>query len=247
MPVDASVGGVFEAAIRSAQDGTAFFLDARHFSVRSFIGDRRGDERDFVVTLSLSTPAATTEGDTFALGTIDLGALSRGDSVIPAGQALDAFPRYRSNLMPFSTISKASKAAYDRDVGAGRAQERRYMPVTFSLTVSETDDGNRFLLALGELLSGAAKDAAGAISKRILPEEIERADAGEAARAEKLYEEELKAELAVRKAKKKYDEADEDDKPVVAVELEIARRKLAFQTRLREAAGLPARELDQPE
>ncbi|HEY7449981.1 MAG TPA: hypothetical protein VH702_17625 [Vicinamibacterales bacterium] len=241
VPAKAVVGGVFEAAVRPAADGTAFFLDTRHFSVRKFIGDRRKDNRAYVMTLSLTTPDATAEGSTFAVGQINLGTRVRGESVVPAGHPTDGFPRYRSNLMPWSKISAASKAAYERDVAAARAKGRRYMPVTFSLTVSETADGNKLLLKLGELLGGLAGKAAGEIGRRILPAEIDKSAAEEAAYAESLYEQELKAELEVRKAQKTYDAADEADKPALRVALEIARRKLAWQTSLREAAGLNPR------
>jgi hypothetical protein len=242
VPAKAAVGGVFEASIRPTSDATAFFLDTRHFSVRDFIGSRRKDERSYVVTLTLSTPSATAEGNAFALGKISLGHRKRGDTLIPMGHALDAFPRYRSNLMPWSKISETSKASYDRDVNAKKASGRGYMPVTFSLTISETADGNKFLFKLGELLGGLADKAAAEISKQILPAEREKAAADEAARAEKLYEEELKAELAVRRAQKAYNEGLEADKPILKVELELAIRKLAWQTSLREAAGLPARD-----
>jgi hypothetical protein len=241
VPDRAAVGGVFEAAIRPQPDGTAFFLDTRHFSVREFIGTRRTDDRDYVVTASLATPGATAEGSAFAVGAIDLGRRRRGDSAIPAGHPTDAFPRYRSNLMPWSRISAASKTAYDGDVKAGRAAGRRYMPVTLSLTVSETADGNAFLLKLGELLGDLAGKAAGEIGRRILPAEVERAAAEEAADAEKLYEAELKAELELRKAQRAYDTGADADKPALRVALELARRKLAWQTRVREAAGLEPR------
>jgi hypothetical protein len=241
VPISAAVGGVFEGAIRPSPDATAFFLDTRHFSVRDFIGDRRKEDRAYVVTLSVGTPDATAEGSTFALGTINLGKRKKGESLVPPGHPLDAFPRYRSNLMPWSRISQTSKAAYDRDVAAGQAAGRRYMPVSFSLTLAETADGNKFLLKLGELLGGLAGKAAAEIGRRILPAEIEKAAAQQAADAEQLYEEELKAELDLRKAQKAYDAGQEADKPALRVALEIARRKLAWRTSLRQAAGLPER------
>jgi hypothetical protein len=241
VPPRAAVGGVFEAAIRQTPDATAFFLDTRHFSARRFIGDRRKDDRDYVVTLSLATPNASTDGGTFATGSINLGRRKRGESVVPLGQPIDAYPRYRSNLMPWSKISEASKVAYERDVAAGQAAGRRYMPVTFSLTVSETADGNRFLLMLGEALGGMAGKATADISRRVLPAEPAQQPAEGTAGAEKLYEDELKAELDVRRAQKAFDMADPADRPALRVALEMARRKLAWQTSLREAAGLQAR------
>lgn len=78
--------------------------------------------------------------------------------------------------------------------------------------------------------------------RRILPTEIEKAQAEEAAKAENLYEEELKAELDVPRAQNAYEAAkDPDKKAELKLELEIAKSKLAWQKRLPEAAGLPPR------
>jgi hypothetical protein len=241
VPPNSEIGGIFEAVIRPTHDQTAFFLDTRHFSVRDFIGDSGKGERAFVVTLSVAMPGATADGETIALGNIDMGRVKRGADLVPMGREADAYPRYRSNLMPWKQISPTSKAAYDADVAAGNAKGKRYMPVTFNLTISETADGNKLLLKLGELLDGAKQQAAVEISKLILPEERAKADAERAEAAEKLYEAELAAELAVRKARKAYDAGTPEDKPALRVELEMAIRKLGRATTLRRAAGLPDR------
>ena len=115
------------------------------------------------------------------------------------------------------------------------------MPVTFNLIISETADGNALLAKLGELLDGAKKDAAEQIGKLILPEEREKTEAARAEAAEKLYENELAGEIAVREANKAYNEGTEAEKPVLAAKLEGAKRKLERQKKLREAAGLPDR------
>lgn len=241
VPKKAEIRVVFEAAIRRTSDETAFFLDTRHFSVREFLDEGRG-ERAFVATLTLTTPGATADGDAIAIGSIDLGRRKRGADLIPRGHPKDAYPRFRSNLMPWRQMSDASKAVYDADVTAKQAAGKQYMPVTFTLTMSETDDGNTLLLALGQLLEGAKGDAATALSKLVLPEEREKTAAARAEAAEKLYEEELQAELELRQAQKKFDEGTAAEKPILAVELEQARRKLARKTALRRAAGLPDRD-----
>jgi len=241
VPVGSTVDLIFEAAIRLTRDRTAFCLDTRHFSVREFIGRRNRGERAFVVTLGVTVPGATSDGETIALGTIDMGTLERGADVVPPGRPADAYPRRRSNLMPWGQIAKPSKAAYDADVAAGTAAGRTYMPVTFALTVSETADGSKLLLRLGELLDGAKQQAAADVSKLILPEERARAEAASEAAAEKLYEAELEAELALRKAQQAYNAAKDPEKPALRVELEAATRKRDRQVRLRRAAGLPDR------
>lgn len=238
VPREAAIDGVFEAVFGASPDGTACFLDTRHFSIRGFVGDRHRDRRNVVVTVAMSTPSADPEGRTLALGHVDFGTVDKGRSVIPEGQAPGAFPRYRSNLMPWASISAPSKAAYDRDVAAGRAAGRAYMPITVAVTVSETAEGSRFLLMLGELLGGVAKDAAKEISSRVLKED-ESDDA--ATDAEKLYDDELKARVDEAKARQALAVAGETEQAQALLAWELAARRLAWRTRIREAAGLPAR------
>ncbi len=241
VPRGAEIAVLFEAVVKRSSDETAFFLDTRHMSVRNFIGDRGRSERAFVITLGVTAPGATADGETIAIGTIDMGRLRRDASLVPDGAPAGARPRYRSNLMPWGQISKASQEVYDAEVAAGAAAGRSYMPVTFELTVSETADGNALLLALGDLLDGAKKEAAAEAAKLILPDERAKADATRAESAEALYEAELEAEVEVRKAKKAHAAGSGGDLPVLRAQLEAAIRKLRRATQLREAAGLPAR------
>jgi hypothetical protein len=243
VPRGSSVGGVFEAQLRETDDRTAFFLDARHFSIRTFLGDRHRDRRGYIVSVGLAVPAADPEGHTIALGHVDFGSLTRGASVVAQGQPIDAYPRYRSNLMPWSPISSASKAAYDRDVAAGRASGREYMPVAITVTVSETAEGHPFLLKLGEILGGAARETGAAIAKQIAAGGAEREPtaAEKAATAEELYDEELKAQVDEAKARRALSEAAAGDEMPARLAWELAARRLAWRTRLRQAAGLASR------
>ena len=239
IPADARLYGVLEAVIRPTADRTAFYLDTRHFSVRRFFGGRSDESRAYVVTVGMSTPDDTVGGATFALGNISFGTRAVGDSVVSPGRPAEEHPHYRSNLMPWSVISPPSKAAYDADVATGNAANRSYMPVTVSVTVSETADGNSLLLALGELLGSVSEDVAGEVTRRVLPGEIRQAALEESANATQLYENELEAEIAVLKAEREYKAGKDDEKPGLLLALEISRRKRALQTRRREAAGLP--------
>ena len=242
VPKNADIQIIFEAEVTLSRDRTAFFLDTRHFSVRDFIGDGHRSERGFVVTLGVTSAGATAEGNTIAIGNVDFGTLERHADVIPQGRPPDGYPQYRSNLMPWGQISSYSKAAYDADVAAGQAADKLYMPVTFGLTISQTEKGHPLLVKLGELLEGAKAEAATEIGKLILPEERAKADAERAAAAEKLYDDELAAELDVRTAQKAYDDGVPKDKPTLRVKLEQAIRKRDRATRLRKAAGLPDRD-----
>jgi hypothetical protein len=239
----ASVEIIFEAAIRPSDDGSAFHLDTRYFGVRGMIGDSDKGERDFAVTLTVTTASATLAGDTIAIGTIDFGTRERGADLIPRDRPVDEYPQFRSNLMPWGQITAASKAAYDADVAANQAAEKQYMPATFTVTISQTQKGHPFLAKLGELLDGKKQEAAAALSKMILPEERAKAEAERSEAAERLYDAELDAELAVREAQKSYDDEGEDGaKPALRVKLEQAKRKRARAIALRKAAGLPDRE-----
>lgn len=245
VPPDVAVTGVFEAQVRTTSDGTACFLDTRHFSVRAFVGDRRKDRRGFVVSVGIASPSADPEGHTIALGHVDFGAVDMGASLVPDGQPLDVLPKYRSNLMPWTPISAASKAAYDRDVAAGRAAGRSYMPVTVSVTVSETAEGNPFLLKVGELIGGVAKDAGVELSKQIL-QEAAGAVGKQAVDAEKLYDDELKAKADEAKARRALAEAPAEGQAAARLTWELAARRLTWRTRLRQAAGLPSRDPLEP-
>jgi len=241
IPKNSEVELIFEAQIRPSEDGTAFFLATRHFHLREFVADSGKSERGLVATLSVLTPGASAVGDTIAVGNIDFGKLKKGANLVPMGHPQDAFPRYRSNIMPWKQITQAAKDAHAADVTAKQAAGRFYMPVTVSLTISETSEGNEWLVKLGELLDGEKKAATAEISKLILPENRAKAAADRTEAAEKLYAAEIDAEIQLRVAQKAYDDAQPKDKPVKAAELEKAKRKLAPQKALREAAGLPDR------
>lgn len=236
--------GAFEALIVPSSDRTAFHLETRYFRALSFLDKSKGDPRAYVATLSLSTPSATTDGTVFALGQVDLGKHKPGDAAIQPAGAPGGFPRFRSNLMPWSAISEASKKVHEADTKAGTAAGKGYMPVTVSLTMTETEDGNAFLTKLGEILADNAKTASEEISKRILPAKIAEAEAAEHASADKLYDEELNALLAVREVERELaDPANAQKIPELKVKLEIKRRALEAKTRLRKAAGLPDRDM----
>ena len=115
------------------------------------------------------------------------------------------------------------------------------MPVTFTLTISETADGNKFLQALGELLEGTKADAAKELSKLILPEEQENQAKEKADAAEKLYKAEEDAIIILRQA-----EADlaaaagkpPEERAVLEAKVAKARRAVSVAASLRKAAGL---------
>jgi hypothetical protein len=236
IPKNADISIVFEAAIVPTADLTAFHLDVRHFSVRNFI-DGGGDERAYVATLAVSTPNATADGTTIALGNIALGRLGNETLPIPTGQPLGSYPRYRTNLMPWNRITGDAKDAYDADATAGSVKPG-YMPVTFTLTLSETEDGNKFLTALGTLLDGAKAEAAKEISSLINPDDRRKAAAEAADSAEKLLKAEEDARIAVKEAEANLVGGAAEQKAVLEAKLKAAERALARATRLREAAGL---------
>jgi hypothetical protein len=238
IPAGADISIVFEAALVPTSDGTAFFLEVRHFSVRDFIGDRRKPDRAYVATLSVTTPTSTADGSAIALGNVVLGRLKEEALPIPVKAPLGTYPRYRSNLMPWQRITAEAKDAYESDVKRDAAKNKAYMPVTFNLTLSETADGNKFLAALGELLEGAKADAAKELSSLVIPEERARAAQDKTDAAEKLYQDEENAVIAVKEAKAALDGASADQKEVLTAKLDKANRALSLAVKLRKAAGL---------
>lgn len=240
IPADAALLGAWEALVDPSEDGTAFTLDTRYFSAREFIGDRSKREREYLANITLALPDATEEGKVFALATVPLGTVKKTDEFRPDDAAGELGRRRRSNLMPWARMSAASRAAYTSDVAVGLASHKRYMPSTVTVTISETADGNDFLLKLGGFLAGSATTLAGAISKEILPKDAE-AEVADATAAETLYQNEIKAELELLDATAQLASALAADVPAATLSVESATRKRDFQRRLREAAGLPAR------
>jgi len=220
-------------------DETAFYLETRHFSVRDFIGDRRKPDRVYVATLSIGTPDATADGSTIALGNVALGRLGKETLPIRPGGALGAYPRYRSNLMPWNRITADAKEVYESDVKRDKAKNKSYMPVTFTLTLSETADGNKFLAALGGLLEGAKADAAKELSNLFLPQAGEQDAKRKEDAAEALYQAEEDALIAEKEAEAELAAGTPEQHDVLAAKLAKAARAHERAVRLRKAAGLP--------
>lgn len=233
IPKDADILIVIEIAVRPTEDFTAMYLDTRHFSVRDFIGKRKTSDRAYVATLAITAPTATAEGETIALGNIDLGRVQRETLAIGGP---NGFPRFYSNLMPWKQISEASLEAYTSDVKRDAAKKRAYMPVTFTLTLSETAEGNKFLVKLGELLEGTKGDVAKELSKVILPAERKKAALEEELSAEKLYDAEEDAHIALLKAQAALKVSPHDE--VLKAEVAKATRAYERAVRLKKAAGL---------
>lgn len=234
VPKNADVAIVFEAAIVPTVDRTAFYLELRHFSVREFLAGRRG-ERTYIATLAVTTPNATADGATIALGNIALGRMEREALPIPEGGPFGVYPRYRSNLMPWNRITGDAKDAYEADARAGKVKPA-YMPVTLTLTLSETEDGNKFLTALGELLEGTKAEAAKELATLVNPADRAKAAADEADAAEKLLKTEEDARIAVQEAEANL--AKGGEKAVLEAKLAAAKRALARAVNARKAAGL---------
>lgn len=237
IPAGADITIVFEAAVVRAGDDTAFYLETRHFSVRDFIGDRGKSDRTYVATLTVATPDATDDGATIALGQLSLGRMAKETLPVPAGAPLGTYPRYRTNLMPWK-MTADSKAAYDSDVKRGTAAGRTYMPVTFTLTLFETADGNKFLAALAELLGGAKGEAAKQLTALLDPEQRAKEAKADADAAEQLLSAEEDALIALRQAQAAAAAAPNDQ--VLQAKLAKASRAFDVAKRRRVAAGLAA-------
>ena len=242
VPKNAEVSIVFEAAVVPSSDQTAFHLETRYFRVFDFVSDRHKSDRVYVATFSVAAPDASADGKTIALGNVALGRLGKETLPIPAGLADGAYPRYHSNLMPWNRIARDAKAAYESDVRRDAAKSRRYMPVTFNLTLSETSDGNRFLAALGGLLEGAKTDAAKGITALVDPSAGAEQAEEDADAAEALLKKEEDTLVSLREAEAASRSGGAEQREVLDAKLARARRAHDAAARARKAAGLPGPE-----
>lgn len=200
---------LYEAEIMLADDGTALRYEGRFFEINKFQGGRSLKEpRAVVVGLSI-TGAGDKEGEpVLSLALTNMG-------MVPAGTVMDAgqLTSKRSSWLGGLAISDASLKAIETIKFPDPKNPSRpfgIMPVTIEATIAETDDGNKALKFIGDILDATKSDVAKTVSGEITKDRGAEAEkkAAEAADAlEKLRQEEETAYTALLKAESELAEA----------------------------------------
>ncbi|MBZ5538626.1 MAG: hypothetical protein LAO31_21985 [Acidobacteriia bacterium] len=177
----------YEAAITTADDGTALKYDSRFLEIKAFQGSRSSENRTLVVSFTFAAAGAKEDETTLSLALMDLGEIKRG-TVMGPGQLSSR----RSGWLGGLAASDAStKAAGELAMGPGKTFG--IMPVTFEGMLIETEEGNAALVFIADVLSSAKSEAAKALSSAILPAERQKAAQAQVDELEKLRGEEEEA------------------------------------------------------
>jgi hypothetical protein len=244
---------LYEAEIMLSDDGTALRYEGRFFEINKFQGGRSPKQpRAVVLGLSI-TGAGDKEGEpVLSLALTNVGQVAAG-TVMNADQLTSR----RSSWLGGLAISDASLKAIETIKFPDPNNPSRpfgIMPVTIEGTITETDDGNKALKFIGDILDATKGDVAKTVSGEITKDRGAEAKkkAGEAADAlEKLRQEEestyselLKAEsdLAANPLPAGADQAQQAAHKVKEFEVEKAIRAWCVKTQaLRNIGKAPDR------
>lgn len=195
------IAALYEAEIKLADDGTALRYQGKFLEVRRFQGGRSSETRGMVVSIGISG-AGEKEGEpVLSLALMNLGEVTvhtdkKKEKSTFTVVGPDDLRRKRSSWLGGLAISKASLKAIEKlefpKTKPGDAGHRTFfgvMPVTIEGIFIETENGNRALKFIGEVLDATKGDVTKAVSGEILKDrEKEAAEAADA--QEKLRQEE---------------------------------------------------------
>jgi len=181
---------LYEAEIAISNDQTALNYKSRFLQVKSFQGGRSSDTRGLVMSIAINAPGAKEGEPTLSLALINLGNVKRG--VMGQRQLYTKSSSWLGGLGISDDALKAIETIKLED----NQKQLGVMPVTFEATIAETDDGNKALLFIAEVLDATKDDVSKTVSDEILKDRgaEAKAKAKEATDAiEKLRQEEEEA------------------------------------------------------
>lgn len=195
------VAAVYEAAIKLADDKTALRYESRYFEVNKFQGSRFSKKRAMVISIAIMG-AGSKEGEPILfLALMNLGEVSAG-TVMEPGEFRSKQSSWLGGLgMSAESVQALKEVTFPApDNTSDPPNVYGIMPVTVEGTFAETDDGNKALRFIGDVLDSTKEDVAKAVSGEIFKDRGK--EAAEAATAtEKLQQEEETAYASYLKVK----------------------------------------------
>jgi hypothetical protein len=186
------IGAIYEGAVIFADDRTALRYEGRFFEVNKFQGSRSQDKkRGMVVSIAISG-AGQKDGDPLlSLALVNLGEVKAND-VLTAKDLETKSTSWLGGLAISEDAMKAIETLDFVDPNTGLSKpELEIMPVNVEAGFEETEDGNKALLFIGEVLDSAKTDVAKELSGDILDQK-KKAE-GKADALEKVREDEESA------------------------------------------------------
>lgn len=198
------VAALYEAEINIAKDKTALLYESRFLEVNEFQGSRSHDSRAMVTSIAISGAGAKEGEPLLSLVLVNLGDVPKNTVLGP-----DKLRGRRTSWVGGLGISDASLKALETinfPPEPESGDDRKYleiMPITVEAVFAETDEGNKALKFIGEVLESTKGDVSKALSAEILKDRGKQAS--EAADAlEKIRQEEEAAYGEYLKAKAEY-------------------------------------------
>jgi hypothetical protein len=197
------IAAVYEAEIMPADDHTALRYEPKFFEVRKFQGQRNSDKRGMVVSVGMIGVGEREGEPVLSLALMNLGEVTVHEDKNQSKSTFTVIgPKElkskQSSWVGGLGINEASlKAVETLDFPANPTDPKDpeykeflgVMPVTVEGTFIETENGNKTLKFIGELLDATKKDVAGVLSGEILKDR-DKAAADAADALEKLRQEE---------------------------------------------------------
>lgn len=192
IPVE-EIATLYEALITPSSEQTALYYQSRFFEVDSFQGTRSSKSRGMVVSLAINGPAAREGESTLSLALVNLGEVKKESALAP-----HQLNGRRTGWLGGVGVTEDALKAIEK-VKVDRNRSKGVMPITIEATLVETENGNKALRFIGEVLDATKGDVSKAVSSEILEKE-KRATASADA-LEKLRQEEEVAYAAYLDAK----------------------------------------------
>lgn len=234
IPVN-DLAAVYEAAVKYSDDKTALRYMSTHFEMRKFQGSRSSKKRGVVVSISIVGAGAKEGEPVLSLALVNLGEVTAG-----AVMDSDKLSSKEGSWLGGLSISAASLKALETANFPGPDPNKKedvktygIMPVTIEGMFAETEDGNKALRFIGDVLEATKSDVAKTLSGEILKDR-DKAEEEAATASEKLRQEEETAYAAYLKAKGEYcglglQSTPADVTTLNTTSLPIAQRAKAFE------------------
>lgn len=164
----------YEAKVITSNDSTALHYENRFLEVNEFQGKRSSDTRGMVVSIAING-VGTKQGDTsLSLALMELGEIKKGTILGPA-----QLRRGPSSWLGGLGLSTTALAAIEK-IKLLDDESRGVAPATVEGTFVETEDGNKALLFIADVLDSAKQSLNQVISDEITPESREERSKNEA-------------------------------------------------------------------
>lgn len=193
------IAAIFEAAPRLADDRTALLYESRFFEMVSFQDSKKG-ERQLAIGIGIIGAGANEDEPLLSLVLLNLGEVKR--ETLKFENDLKTGKGRRSSWVGGLAISESSLKAMEAPdfPTPTTTQPVGIMPISIEGSFSETDDGNKLLQFIAEVLDASKGDLSKSLSSEILKDRGKLASDAADAR-EQLVQEEQAAYAEYLKAK----------------------------------------------